>query len=265
VHLEHLTNEAMRAAFASWARTQLEPLCWRMIEAVLPSAAAWSEVFDDPPNVALFAEEQALVANAVDKRRREFTTGRVCARTALAKLGIPAAPILRGERGAPLWPPGVVGSIAHCVGYRAAAVAPTTELVCLGIDAEPNLPLDEGVVSVVARPDEMAGIAELAHLEPAGPSWDRLVFCAKEALYKAWFPLTGRWLGFEDATITIDPVTEMFEAHLLVPGPDVDGHELTGFRGRWLVRAGLIIVATAVPARRSESAGEDGGVFGLPT
>ncbi len=40
---------------------------------------------------------------------------------------------------------------------------------------------------------------------PPGPSWDRLLFSAKESVYKAWFPLTGRWLGFEEAAITINP------------------------------------------------------------
>ena len=34
--------------------------------------------------------------------------------------------------------------------------------------------------------------------------WDRILFCAKEATYKAWFPLTRRWLGFEDAHIIFD-------------------------------------------------------------
>ena len=217
-----------------------------IIEAVVPPVATSSELFDDPEGVVLFAEEMASLGNAVDKRRREFTTGRACARAALAKLGVSSVPILRGERGAPLWPAGIVGSITHCDGYRAAAVGRGTELAALGIDAEPDLPLDEDVLSLVAHGSELDAVRELTRLRPDGPSWDRLVFCAKEALYKAWFPLTGRWLGFEDADIAIDPLAEVFVARLLVPGLSVDGKVLTSFPGRWTARAGRLVAAVAV-------------------
>ena len=73
-----------------------------------------------------------------------------------------------------------------------------------------------------------------------------MLFCAKESVYKAWFPLTGRWLGFEQAHITLDPAAGAFTARLLVPGPEVDGRELTAFDGRWLARGGLIITAISV-------------------
>jgi 4'-phosphopantetheinyl transferase EntD len=74
-----------------------------------------------------------------------------------------------------------------------------------------------------------------------------MLFCAKETVYKAWFPLTGRWLGFEQAAITIDPSDGTFTARLLVPGPEVDGRELTAFAGRWLARRGLILTAISIP------------------
>ena len=230
-----------------------------MIEAVLPCSAAWSELFDDPSGVRLYAEEEALLGKSVHTRRQEFTTGRACARAALAKIGVSSVPILRGERGAPRWPPGIVGSITHCVGYRAAAVARTTEIVALGIDAEPDLPLEEGVLSLVAQPDELGWIKELTSLRTRGPSWDRLLFSAKEAVFKAWFPLTGQWLGFEDAEVMIDPLSEAFVARLLVPGPEVGGQELTAFHGRWLAQADMILTATAVPVRQSRTGRHDAG------
>ena len=80
----------------------------------------------------------------------------------------------------------------------------------------------------------------------AGVHLDRLLFSAKEAVYKVWFPLTGRWLGFEQAHITLDPAAGTFTARLLVPGPDVDGRELTAFDGRWLARGGLVLAAISV-------------------
>ena len=85
-----------------------------MIADILPPQVAVTEEFGDLPDVRLFPAEEAVIADAVDRRRREFATARACARAALAKLGVPAAPIVPGSRGAPQWPPGVVGSITHC-------------------------------------------------------------------------------------------------------------------------------------------------------
>jgi 4'-phosphopantetheinyl transferase EntD len=181
----------------------------------------------------------------VDKRRREFTTARACARAALAKLGIPPAPIVPGLRGAPQWPPGVVGSITHCAGYRASAVALDRDIVTIGLDAEPHDTLPDGVLRAVASPAEQARLTELATASPH-LCWDRMLFCAKETVYKAWFPLTGRWLGFEDATVDFDPVNSTFSARLGVDGPVVNGEMLTGFDGRWLVSGGLIITAIVI-------------------
>ena len=94
-----------------------------MIGELLPPGVAWAERFDDDVAEELFPEEEAAIARAVPTRRREFATGRWCARRALHDLGLPPAPIIPGERGAPGWPPGVVGTITHCPGYRGAAVA----------------------------------------------------------------------------------------------------------------------------------------------
>ena len=219
-----------------------------MIAEIVPKAAACAESFGGPLGTGLFPEEEVLVARATEKRRLEFTTGRECARSALAALGVPAAPILRGYRGAPQWPDGVVGSIAHCTGYCTAAVARSQDLVTVGLDAEPNAALPGGVLELVSLPAERARLRELAAAAP-GTSWDRLLFCAKEAVYKAWFPLTGQWLGFADADITIDAADGTFSARLLVPVPALDGAPLgDGFAGRWLATDDLLLTAIAVPA-----------------
>src|SRR5581483_11983056 len=113
------------------------------------------------PGVTLFPAEEAVLARAVDKRRREFTTARGCARAALARLGLPPAPIPRGPKGEPQWPDGVMGTITHCDGYRAAAVARARDVVTLGIDAEPAGPLPDGVLGLVAAEDEQAWLRDL--------------------------------------------------------------------------------------------------------
>jgi 4'-phosphopantetheinyl transferase EntD len=220
-----------------------------MIDEILPPAAASAEAFEDGVDEPPFPEEEAIVARAVDSRRRAFATGRACARRALADLGLPPLAIARDEEsGAPLWPAGVVGTITHCEGYGAAAVAWSRELCGVGIDAEPDGPLPDGVLPRVASAEERTLLESLASAEPA-VSWDRLLFSAKESTYKAWFPLTRRWLGFEDAVVTIDPAGGTFTSRVLVPGPLVsEGRELTAFEGRWLAREGLVVTAVAVPA-----------------
>ncbi len=219
-----------------------------MIAGILPVGVAAVEAFDDNVAAPLFAAEEELVARAVDKRRQEFATARRCAREALAQLGHPPAPLLRGERGMPQWPIGVVGSITHCAGYRAAVAAPAGQLATVGIDAEPNQPLPNGVFGLVASPDEQAEIVQLL-VEHPQVRWDRLLFSAKESVYKAWFPLTQRWLDFTEARLRIDPLAGSFAAELLVDA-DVDGRPLTGFSGRFTTAQGLIVTAISVAAQR---------------
>jgi 4'-phosphopantetheinyl transferase EntD len=223
-----------------------------MIEEILTPCVASADAFDDVPEADLFPAEQAVIANAIDARQREFSTVRRCARQALAELGIPAAPLLPGEGRAPRWPDGVVGSMTHCAGYRAAAVARASTIAAIGIDAEPNEPLPEGILRLVSLGEERARLAELT-ASPARAhgdvvNWDRLLFCCKEAVYKAWYPLARRWLGFESALVSIDPADSSFTARLLVSGPDVSGTELAGFSGRWLAADGLLLAAIALPS-----------------
>ncbi|RNE49373.1 4'-phosphopantetheinyl transferase family protein [Corynebacterium alimapuense] len=183
--------------------------------------------------------EQALVSRAVDIRKAEFGDARWCAHQALHELGhSPNPPILRGERGMPLWPKNVAGSLTHTKGFRAAVVAPSSRVLSMGLDAEPAEPLPPEVVSSIARPGEMA---QLLRLRAGGLDCaDRLLFCAKEATYKAWFPLTRRWLGFDEAEVDLRE-DGTFIAYLLVrPTP------VPFIAGRWMVRDGYVIASTAV-------------------
>jgi 4'-phosphopantetheinyl transferase EntD len=216
-----------------------------VIEKIVPATAACAEAFTDPPDPGLFPQEAALLAGAAAGRRREFATARSCARRALADLGVTPAPVLRGERGEPRWPPGIVGSITHCAGYRAAVVARATDVPAIGVDAEPGEPLPDGVLGIVSGPGERERLRHLAAAAP-GTCWDRLLFSAKESVYKAWFPLTGRWLGFEDVDLSIDP-GGTFAARPLPGAARAGGSLLTGFAGRWLASDGLILTAVTGP------------------
>ncbi|MEU9986614.1 4'-phosphopantetheinyl transferase [Streptomyces sp. NPDC007971] len=226
-----------------------------MIEELLPESVVAVEVLGDEEaqDSPLYPEEQQLVARAVDKRRREFTSVRVCARRAMEKLGVPPQPVLTGERGAPIWPEGLAGTMTHCDGYRAAALVRAADLASLGIDAEPHGPVPDGVFEAIALPSEQDRHRDLCAERPA-VHWDRLLFSAKESVYKAWFPLTRAWLDFSEADIELFPAPGAgtrgrFHARLLVPGPLVGGTRLSGFEGRWLAQDGLVLTAVTVPHR----------------
>lgn len=211
-----------------------------MIERILPDgvAAAWTTT--DPADVRLFPEEEAHVRGAVPSRRREFAAGRHCARQALTRLGLPATAIPTGDRGQPLWPEGVVGSITHCDGYRAAVAARQDRLAAIGIDAEVHRPLPPELHATVLLPDERADLAHLAAADPA-VHWPVVAFSAKEALYKAWFTVTGRWLGFLDARLRFDPAGA-FTADLLLTrekGPS----RVPSFTGRWHTDGAIVVTA----------------------
>jgi len=219
-----------------------------VIEGILPATVAAEEVTSAVPGAVLFPEdfpeEAVAVARAVDQRREEFTTARECARRALARLGVAPQPIVNGEHGEPRWPASVVGSITHCEGYRACAVARKADMRAVGIDAEPDQPLPDGVLGEVAFGEELAMLRRLGGIA-RDVCWDRLLFSAKESVYKAWFPLARCWLGFEDVSLSIDPVGETYAAMLLVPGPILADGELRGFAGRWMVQRGLVLTASS--------------------
>jgi 4'-phosphopantetheinyl transferase EntD len=219
-----------------------------MIEQLLP-ALSCAEMFHDVPESAMFSIEAAIVKGAVAERRREFGTVRYCARKALQRIGAPAVPILPDKDGAPRWPVGLVGSMTHCAGYRAAVVARFHDLCGVGIDAEPHAAVPDAALDLILRDAERARVGTLADARP-DLHWDRILFCAKEAVYKAWFPMTRRWLDFGDVSVTAH-LDGSFRARVCVPGARAAGVDLERFNGRWVVDRGLVVAATSVSQARA--------------
>ncbi|MFF6778813.1 4'-phosphopantetheinyl transferase [Streptomyces sp. NPDC012637] len=230
-----------------------------MIERLVPEGVVAVDAFEDVAEPGdLHPEEAALIAKAVDTRRREFTTARWCARQALAGLGAPAAALLPGPHGAPVWPEGVLGSITHCAGFRAAVAARSPAVAALGIDAEPNEPVPDGVLGAVALPGEQRHLRDLARTEPE-VRWDRLLFSAKEAVYKSWYPWTRQRLDFEDAALTFTLDDGLgdgpdggsrrgggFTARILPLAPPAGAALPDRLEGRWLAERGLLLTAITV-------------------
>jgi len=171
-----------------------------MMEQVLPPGVVVAEARADVPADRLWPGEESAVAGAALARRLEYATTRDCARRALAGLGWPAQPILRRADRTPVWPDGVIGSLTHCRGYRAAAVARQGTLWAIGIDAEPAEPLPARVLDRISSAAERTALADLTRQAPDIP-WDRLLFSLKEAVFKAWYPATQRGLGFGDVEV----------------------------------------------------------------
>ena len=196
----------------------------------------------DPHTVqgGLLKSEEALVDGAAQTRIEQFTAGRVCSRIALGRLGVAVTtPILRGEDRAPIWPPGFTGSISHTDTWCAAAVARTEDIRALGIDLESSTPLKEALLKRVCTPKEREWLHEL----PAPGVTGKIVFSAKEAVYKCQYPLSNQFLGFH--AVEVELGDDSFEA--------VFQQEAGGFKpgdvisGRYLVEEGLVATACELP------------------
>ncbi|PCG83282.1 phosphopantetheinyl transferase [Streptomyces sp. WZ.A104] len=236
-----------------------------MIERLLPSDVSCAATrAETVPDGTLFPEEEALVVKSVAKRRNDFATARACARRAMAGLGLPPAPVLHGHRGRPLWPEGIVGSLTHCGGYRAAALARATDVLSLGIDAEPHAPLPVDVRELVALPAERERIGPPAPEGTDAIHWDRVLFSAKESVFKVWYPVTRLELDFTEADLvfrqaeggvdggTKDGVAEgSFAARLLRTDPALP----TVLEGRWRIEEGIAVTAVLVRPDWAENDG----------
>ncbi len=231
-----------------------------MIPALFPDGVitfdATGEAAWEGPDARLHPREEALIARAGPKRRREFTLGRHCARRALRELGIEDFPLLADAERMPIWPAGIVGSLSHGGGLTAVAVARRGHILGIGLDVEEAGSLDEQVIERICGKAELKSLEELARSAP--DSWARLVFSAKESVYKCYYPLTRRKLWFRDVEMRADPEHRTFTVRLLRGAEHIRGLDLSGrfshdgthvFTGVTLTAEGAVIG----PARRSPS------------
>jgi 4'-phosphopantetheinyl transferase EntD len=197
----------------------------------------------------LLPEERAGTEVFVARRLHEFQTGRQCARLALARYGVGPVPIPRGVDRAPIWPEGFVGSISHtssgASGWCGAAVAQTSSVQSLGLDAEADEPLERGLWRVVLTASELAHLSRGSEEEQGWRA--KLIFSAKECAYKCQYPLTRRFLNFQAFDIALDTSCQTFTAVCKDDlGPSLGKGAV--LLGRFVRRDGLI--ATAITLRR---------------
>lgn len=184
------------------------------------------------PTSPLWDAEHPAMARAIPKRLAEFTAGRQAARAAMADLGLPPAAIPLGKDRAPLWPAGLVGSISHTDDLCIAIVS--QDHSSLGIDVEPATALEQELWETICTPSEQAWM----QTRPDPGLGAKMLFCAKEAVYKAQYPLTGQVIEFTDVFVTFDLEQGLFQADFGPQGP-----RLAPLDGQVIVQDGVILAA----------------------
>jgi len=177
----------------------------------------------------LWPAEKPAIARAIPKRQAEFAAGRSAARAALAAIGIAPIAILQHADRAPRWPAGITGSIAHCDSCCIAAVARQTDIGAMGIDVEPATALDPDLIPTICTPAERRWIATTP--DPGFAA--KQIFSAKEAVFKAQYPLTGQVIGFDAVSLTLTG-----DSFIITAGPS-----LPPLKGVVLIQEGLILTA----------------------
>jgi 4'-phosphopantetheinyl transferase EntD len=145
---------------------------------------------------ALLAAEAASITSTVVESRRASGAARIVARRLLAQLGYADCPVPKDPSGAPIWPDGIVGSLAHDSEVAVAAVAPKRDIRSVGIDIEPVAPLPPEMLDLIVTPRERERLA-------GDPLNGKLIFAAKEAVYKAAYRLDETFLEFQDIEVDL--------------------------------------------------------------
>ena len=177
-----------------WRSARLERLCGSGVVAFESNGAA--------PMDLLLPAEAAAIATAAPNRIAEFAAGRACARAALAALGIPGFELKNGADRAPQWPDGIVGSISHTDGFCGAVAAHAQQVLALGLDAETRRRVQPRLWQRICTPWEREYLANLPQTQ--AEELGTVIFSAKEAFYKAQYPLTRQWLNFSDIAIQVE-------------------------------------------------------------
>ena len=203
-----------------------------LAQALFPPGVAGAELERLEDAGPLQGAERELASGFAPPRALEFAAGRHCAREALRALGLPPEPLLRGEGREPLWPPGIVGSISHATGYCGAVVARTRTCRGLGFDVEEWGRMRPALWRRIATPAEREW---LGAQDAQGERWATVLFSAKEAFYKAQYPCSATFLGFQAAAF--HPTgPDRFEIELLRDVAGVGGAGAR-IRGRWAADA----------------------------
>ncbi|MGB8814407.1 MAG: 4'-phosphopantetheinyl transferase superfamily protein [Paracoccaceae bacterium] len=213
-------------------------------------AAAARRLF--PPGVAVAATNPRVFSaafpgeeliNAVPARQSEFSAGRAAARAAMAELGLSPATIPSRPDRAPDWPKGCLGSITHSKSACLAAVTRVTTLRGIGLDLEPDTPLDPNLWPTICLVDELNWLEKNEKSQQGQLAL--LIFSAKEAAYKCQYAISEQMFGFETLHVQIAQNSQSFTATFRQSiGPFSKGTPLSG---RYVQCESHILTAVTIP------------------
>ena len=163
----------------------------------------------------LWPVERAVIAKAIPRRQREFAAGRAAAREAMARIGWAAQAVPSAPDRSPVWPKGLVGSIAHSNRVCVAMAGRSNQVHAIGIDVEEDVAMHEDHWETICTPSELAVISTLPSTERG--RWVTRIFCIKEAFYKWQYPQTRRMLAFLDVQVTLSQDRSAFSVTSVEP------------------------------------------------
>ena len=206
---------------------------------LFPEFVITEEAKPEAPLGKIYQEEEIFIQKAAQKRRSDFTVGRLCARKALARLGIDKFPIKMAKDRSPVWPDEAVGSISHTKGFCGVAVALKKETRSLGLDVECLDRLSDKCWYLICTDNEIAWIKSLPKERQKDIA--TLVFSAKECFYKCQHIINKCWVGFHDAEIFVNPELNEGEFEIrLLKEVSYSFPKKSSFKGKYIFKDGFV-------------------------
>jgi len=158
---------------------------------LLPEGAIVGGSFSDwlPNPASLQSSERRKVFLEAQRAATEL-----CLANLLHAIGLPAVPVVNRPGGDRAWPAGMVGSLTRKGAVVAGAIARTCSLAAVGIDLERV----EGGLRDVQWQIASEGLPSCNDIDLALV----LAFSAKEAVFKAQYPITEQMLDFRQIALS---------------------------------------------------------------
>lgn len=215
------------------------------IAALFPDGVAAYELKGHCSADGLLDAERACLSTSSPRRLKEFASGRLCARAALSELGLATVPVLAGPDRAPVWPTGFAGSITHTEDYCVAVAAKLNTIDptfrALGVDAERVGAVTPDLWPQLMRDEEVSLLLQVSELQREVNA--SLIFSAKEAFYKAQYPITYGWINFDDVAVELGE--HSFILTLRNTALPIAQHALE-FGGRFWIGSHEVVTALAI-------------------
>jgi len=203
-----------------------------VINTLIPNNIACVIIHHSSNSPYVHEEEVQEIRNATNSRILEFLSGRNCAHLAIKKLGDKNhQAILRGKNHEPLWPNNIVGSITHCKGYYAAMVSYEKDNTGIGIDAELNTKLPIKIIATTQTKNEIVRNKALLNIT-GNICINKLIFSAKESVFKFIYPFIKCYINFKDVEIVLDFNAKSFSVLFLTPNL-IEKFDTSTFIGRF--------------------------------